>query len=68
MRVRGATRSTVVLVAGFLLMSVRTYAADRQIRPFIGATFGGGTTFLDLEEAVGKPNRESGASEIAQHF
>ena len=64
MRVRGATRSTVVLVAGFLLMSVRTYAADRQIRPFIGATFGGGTTFLDLEEAVGKPNLAIGASAV----
>ena len=41
MRVRGAARSTVLLVAGLLLMSARTDAEDRQIRPFIGATFGG---------------------------
>lgn len=64
MRVRGAARSTVVLVAGLLLMSARTYAADRQIRPFIGATFGGGTTFVDPENAVGKPNLAIGASAV----
>src|SRR5712692_1805798 len=56
MRVRGAERSTVVLAAGLLLMSARSYAADRQIRPFIGATFGGGTTFVDPEKAVGEAN------------
>ena len=37
-----AARSPVVLVAGLLLVSARADAADRQIRPFIGATFGGG--------------------------
>lgn len=61
MSVRG-TRSTVVLVAGLLLMSARTYAADRQIRPFIGATFGGGTTFVDTEKAIGKANLAIGVS------
>lgn len=64
MRVRGAPRSAMVLVAGLLLMSVRTYAADRQIRPFIGATFGGGTTFVDPEDAVGKANLAIGASAV----
>ena len=64
MRVRGAPRSTIVLVAGLLLVSVRTYAADRQIRPFIGATFGGGTTFVDPELAIGKPNVAIGASAV----
>jgi hypothetical protein len=43
-----------MLVSGLMLMSARTFAADRQIRPFIGATFGGGTTFVDTEEAAGK--------------
>ena len=64
MRIRGAARSTVALVGSLLLMSARTYAADRQIRPFIGATFGGGTTFVDPENAVGTPNLAIGASAV----
>ena len=44
-------------------MSTRTYAGDRQIRPFIGATFGGGTTFVP-NSAVGKPNLAIGASAV----
>lgn len=64
MRARGAPRSAMVLVAGLLLVSVRTYAADRQIRPFIGATFGGGTTFVDPEDAAGKANLAIGASAV----
>jgi hypothetical protein len=47
---------TLVLLSGVLLMSGRLHAADRQIRPFIGATFGGGTTFVDPENAIGDPN------------
>src|SRR5258706_1502721 len=31
-------------------------AADWHIKPFVGLTFGGGTTLVDVEEAVGKPN------------
>jgi len=64
MRARGTRRRTVVLVAGLLLMSARTDAEDRQIRPFIGATFGGGTTFVDLDHVVGKANRAIGASAV----
>jgi hypothetical protein len=64
MRIRGAARSRLVLVAGLLLISARTYAGDRQIRPFIGATFGGGTTFFNPEEVVGKPNLVIGASAV----
>ena len=64
MRMRGAKRITLVLVAGVLLMSRRSYAADRQIRPFVGATFGGGTTFVDLEHVVGEPNPAIGASAV----
>jgi hypothetical protein len=64
MSVQGAARSTVVLVAGLLLMSARTYAGDRQIRAFIGATFGGGTTFVDPENAAGKANPAIGASAV----
>ena len=52
MKVRASVRSTVVLVAGLLMTSARTEAGERQIRPFIGVTFGGGTTFV-LNNAVG---------------
>jgi hypothetical protein len=54
-------RSTAVLVAG-LLVATRASAADRQIRPFIGATFAGGTTFVDPEDAIGKPHLAIGGS------
>src|SRR5207245_8073185 len=60
----GASRNTVVLVAGLLLSSARTDAADRQIRPFVGATFGGATTFVDPENAVGEANLAIGASAV----
>ena len=39
MRMRSAAPRTLVLVSGLLLMPARTFAADRQIRPFIGAPF-----------------------------
>jgi hypothetical protein len=64
MRNGGAQRITVVLVAGVLLMSGSSYAADRQIRPFLGATFGAGTTFVDLDDVIGEPNRAIGASAV----
>jgi hypothetical protein len=64
MRVPGATRSTVVLAAGLLLLSIPADAEDRQIRPFIGATFGGATTFVDPERVVGKANLAIGASAV----
>lgn len=31
-------------------------AAEKQIRPFFGAALGGGTTFVNLEDAAGKPH------------
>jgi len=64
MMVRGAARSTAVLVTGLLLISARIDAADRQIRAFVGATFGGVTTFVDPELAVGKANPAIGASAV----
>jgi hypothetical protein len=67
MRMRGAAPRTLVLVSGLLLMSARTFAADRQIRPFVGATFGGGTTFVDPEnpeKAAGKANPALGLSAV----
>ena len=41
---------------GLLLLPSHALAADKQIRPFVGVTFGGGTTFVDLEDASGKAN------------
>lgn len=64
MRRGDVPRSILVLVAGLLLMSTRAVAADRQIRPFIGATFGGGTTFIDPDNAIGTPNVVYGASAV----
>jgi len=64
MKVLNAARSTALLMAGLLLTSARTHAAERQIRPFVGATFGGGTTFVDPEDAVGKPKLAVGASAV----
>lgn len=49
-------RKALVLLWAILLLSGRLYAADRQIRPFVGATFGGATTFVDPEGAAGSPN------------
>jgi hypothetical protein len=57
-------RSPVVLVAALLLLSARASAEDRQIRPFIGATFGGGTTFVDPEKKIGKTNLAIGVSAV----
>jgi hypothetical protein len=56
--------STLVLLASLLLLCVRAQAADRQIRPFAGATFGGVTTFVDPELAVGKPTPAIGMSAV----
>src|SRR5207244_10452456 len=61
MSVRDGVSSAVIL-AGILLVSTRTYAEDRQIRPFIGATFAGATTFVDLEDAAGRGHLAIGAS------
>jgi hypothetical protein len=45
-------------------MSTRAFAADRQIRPFIGATFAGATTLVDPENAVDSPNVTLGGSAV----
>jgi hypothetical protein len=55
-------KRTLVLASGLLLLCVRTEAADRQIRGFAGATFGGTTPFVDLEDAAGKLHPTIGAA------
>lgn len=49
-------------VALLLVMAIAApAAADWEIKPFLGATFGGGTTIVDLERAAGKPKVVFGA-------
>jgi hypothetical protein len=62
MNIGTPARATLVLVGAFLLGSGRTFAAERQIRPFVGVTFAGATTFVDLENTVGAPNLAIGGS------
>jgi hypothetical protein len=62
MKRRGPTR-TLVLAAGLLLLCVRANAADRQIRPFAGVTFGGATP-IDFEDAAGKPHPAIGVGAV----
>jgi outer membrane protein with beta-barrel domain len=45
-----------VLALAFLLLSPGPAAAEWQFKPFAGITFGGGTRFVDIEKAAGKPN------------
>ena len=56
---------TLVLAAGFLLMCARSDGADRQLRPFVGATFGGDTTFaLDADTTSGGSTPAIGVSAV----
>jgi hypothetical protein len=50
------------LTIALLLLAPRPAAAEWQIRPFIGFTFGGATTFVDLEKATGEQKATVGIS------
>jgi hypothetical protein len=45
----------VVLTLALVVLCAGQAHAEWQLKPFIGLTFGGGTTFLDNEHAVGDP-------------
>jgi hypothetical protein len=46
-----------------VLLSISTPArAEWQVKPFLGVTFGGGMTLVDLEQSAGKPNVALGVS------
>jgi hypothetical protein len=45
-----------VLALALLLFLPAHASAEWQIRPFLGVTFGGGTTLVDLAHAAGSPN------------
>ena len=52
------------LVLALLLLFPGAAGAEWHIKPFLGITFGGNTTFNDPEEAVGKPNVVFGATVV----
>ena len=45
-----------LLALSLLLLSSPRAWAEWQIKPFLGVTFGGDTTFIDLKHAAGGPN------------
>jgi len=59
----------LLLAIGLTMVAVLTRAgsasaAEKQLKPFVGVTFGGGTTFLDLESASGKAHPVIGVSAL----
>jgi hypothetical protein len=58
-----ATLVALLVLASILLPSTRA-SAEWQIRPFLGMTFGGGTTLVDLEDAAGHPNPAFGVNAV----
>lgn len=55
---------TACLVLVTLLSQPIRAGAEWHIRPFVGLTFGGGTTFVDLEQAAGRPNLVYGVTGV----
>jgi len=53
-----------VLTASVLLLSSPAIAADRQLRPFIGATFRGATTIVDPGDGTINPSITLGGSVV----
>ena len=53
-----------LLAMAFLLLAPRQAWAEWQIKPFLGVTFGGVTTLVDLEQAAGNPNAVVGVSAV----
>ena len=53
-----------VLALILLLLRPAPASAEWQLRPFLGVTFGGSTTFVDLEQAAGSPNLVIGVNSV----
>ena len=53
-----------LLALALLLLPSRSASAEWQIRPFLGVTFAGGTTFVDLEQAAGHPKIAIGVNAV----
>lgn len=52
------------MALGILLLGPTDAGAEWQIKPFLGISFAGDTTFVDVEDAVGGPNVTFGASGV----
>jgi hypothetical protein len=53
-----------VVALTLLLATAPRASAEWQIKPFVGVTYGGGTTFVDFEHAVGHPHPAIGVSGV----
>ena len=53
-----------VLALTLLLIRSAPARAEWQLRPFLGVTFGGGTTFYDLDHAADDPNLVIGFNSV----
>ena len=57
-------RVVVVAMALSLIGSATEVSAEWHVKPFLGIAFGGGTTFVDVEDAAGSPTVVSGVSGV----
>ena len=64
MRTRPLVRKSAVLAASLLVLSSPAVAADRQLRPFVGMTFGGDTTIVDTGDGAINPSVTIGGSAV----
>ena len=53
-----------IMTVGLLLAAVPRASAEWQIKPFFGVTYGGATTFVDLEHAAGHSNLAIGITGV----
>ncbi len=53
-----------MLAAVLLSAPLQAVAGERQIRPFVGVTFGGSTTIVPVASSVPKPHGVIGASAV----
>jgi hypothetical protein len=51
-----------LLALALLVLAPAPASAEWQIKPFFGGSFAGYTTFIDLEDAAGHPNKVFGVS------
>ena len=57
-------RVGVLALALSVIGSATEVSAEWHIKPFLGITFGGDTTFVDVEDAAGSPNIVLGVSGV----
>lgn len=57
-------RAGVLALALIVPSASPALSAERQLKPFVGATFGGSNTFVDPENAAGSPSLVYGVSAI----